>query len=119
MLAPAIVKLLNESQAALAISSVSVYEAALQIRRGRVEVDLSMNEWLHAATTEADIEILPVDAAIATSAAALPPHHGDPLDRIIIATAIHYDAMLVSVDGQFPHYKDLAGRLTSNNGLIL
>ncbi len=116
-LSPSIVRKLVESRAELAISSASVYEAALQIRRGRVEIDLSLDEWLHAATVEAGIKILPVNTEIAARAAVLPLHHGDPLDRIIIATAVHYDAMLVSVDGQFPRYEALAGRLISSQGL--
>ena len=116
-LSPSIVRQLVESRAKLAISSASVYEVALQIRRGRVEIDLSLDEWLHAATVGAGIEVLPVNTEIAARAAVLPLHHGDPLDRIIIATAIHYDALLVSVDSQFPHYEALAGRLISSQGL--
>ncbi|MBF0214026.1 MAG: type II toxin-antitoxin system VapC family toxin [Magnetococcales bacterium] len=113
-LAPSIAKRLDETRAGLAISSVSVYEALLQIRRGRVAIDLPVQEWLHAATVEAGIEVIAVNAEIAAKAALLPLHHGDPLDRIIIATALHHDVGVVSVDGQFPHYEALAGRLISN-----
>ena len=33
------------------------------------------------------------------------------VDRMIIATALELDGQLASVDGQFPAYPELAGRL--------
>jgi PIN domain nuclease of toxin-antitoxin system len=107
----AIKKRLTESPAALAISSASIYEAILQIQRGRVTIDLPLDEWLQAATAEADIAVLTVNADIAAKGATLPLYHGDPLDRIIIATAIHHDAQLASIDSKFPAYEALNGRL--------
>ena len=110
-LSRSIEKKLTESTAPLAISSVSIYEAVRQIKRGRVSIDLPWQEWLHAATRESDIAIMNVSAEIAATAGELQLHHGDPLDRIIIATAICHDAMLASVDSQFPHFEILDGRL--------
>lgn len=106
-------KRLMDGAESLAISSVSIYEAVLHIRRGRVVIDLPLNEWLHVATVEAGISVMPVNDDIAANAAALPAHHGDPLDRMIIATALYRNALLVSVDGQFSRYESLAGRLLS------
>ncbi|MEO5346132.1 MAG: type II toxin-antitoxin system VapC family toxin [Magnetococcus sp. YQC-9] len=88
----------------LCISSVSVYETLLLIRRGRLRIDMPEEEWLRQATVNADIRVLSVSAAIAERAALLPLLHGDPLDRLIIATALHHPALLVSLDGQFQHY---------------
>ncbi len=48
---------------------------------------------------------------IAGIAVDLPEHHSDPQDRIIIATALRYDAQLMSADGKFPLYKELADKL--------
>ena len=48
---------------------------------------------------------------IAGIAVDLPEHHSDPQDRIIIATALSHDAQLMSADGKFPLYKELADRL--------
>lgn len=109
----AIEKQLLENPAPPAVSSASVYEAILQIRRGRVAIDLPLEEWLHSATVESGITVLTVNAEIAARAATLPLHHGDPLDRFIIASAIHHNALLASVDSQFPRYEALAGRLIS------
>jgi PIN domain nuclease of toxin-antitoxin system len=43
--------------------------------------------------------------------AKLPEHHRDPADRMIIATAIHHDIKLASLDGAFPAYQEVAAQL--------
>ncbi|MEI7866491.1 MAG: type II toxin-antitoxin system VapC family toxin [Candidatus Methylumidiphilus sp.] len=48
-------------------------------------------------------------------AVALPEHHKDPQDRIIIATALQYKANLISFDTQFPLYQELDGCLINKN----
>ena len=47
----------------------------------------------------------------AERAVSLPEHHKDPVDRIIIATTIEHQAQLLSVDGRFSDYQELAGLL--------
>jgi PIN domain nuclease of toxin-antitoxin system len=106
-----IARRIEEGRERLAISAVAIYELVLQRERKRIEIDLPLVAWLHAATVETDIAVLPVDADITQTAALLPLHHGDPLDRLLIATALCHDALLVSIDNQFPHYEILAGRL--------
>lgn len=106
-----IARRIEEGRERLAISAVSIYELTLQRERGRIQIDLLLDEWLYAATVEADISVLSVDTDIARTAALLPRWHGDPLDRLLIATAIGHDALLASVDTQFPHYEALSGRL--------
>jgi len=43
----------------------------------------------------------------------LPEHHRAPQDRIIIATVLAHDGRLISADGKFPLYQELAGKLIS------
>lgn len=95
----------------LAISAVSVWEAAYLARAGRVDLGLPWDEWLVTATARAKIEVIPVSGVIAARAAHLPLHHRDPADRFIIATAFECDTQLISLDSRFPHYEELAGRL--------
>ena len=104
---------IEEGFETLAISSASIYEIVLQIQRGRIAISLPLEEWLHAATVEAEITVFDANPAIASQAALLPLHHGDPLDRIIIASALHHDALLASVDSKFPGYEALSRRLIS------
>ena len=93
------------------VSSVSCFELALAHHRGRLELPMPRNEWFALALQGSDIECLPLDERIAQKAVNLTEVHRDPFDRIIIATALHLDARLASVDGHFAAYPELAGIL--------
>jgi hypothetical protein len=67
--------------------------------------------WFQDALTPARIEIFPLTPDIATCAVNLSPIHRDPFDRLIIATALTYQANLASVDGVFSQYSELDGYL--------
>jgi PIN domain nuclease of toxin-antitoxin system len=95
----------------IGISAISCFEMAWLVRHGRVHLSLSLDEWFGAVEASATVEFLPVTSAIARQAVALPEHHKDPQDRLIIATALIHDAQLMSLDAQFPAYQELQGRL--------
>lgn len=95
----------------LYISVVSIYEFVWLIQRGRINLTLDMDAWLQASTTDVSINPLPVTAAIARRAAGLPMIHGDPIDRLIIATSLENALALMSIDGQFTHYTELQSLL--------
>ena len=81
------------------------------VRHGRIELGCEFAQWLEDLEAAECIRILPVTSRIASLAVALPEHHKDPQDRLIIATAIVHDAQLMSFDGNFPLYQELQGRL--------
>ncbi len=93
------------------VSAISSFEVIYLVKRKRIELPLPPREWLEEALSGSGIESLPMTAAIAAMSAELPEHHKDPADRIIIATALAYDAKLASLDGMFPVYEALQGRL--------
>ena len=81
--------------------------------RGRILLKLPLADWIQQATGDAGIQVLPVTAGIAHLAGQLPRHHLDPLDRLIIATALAHEAQLASLDDKFPLYEDLADTLVN------
>lgn len=95
----------------LAISAISCWELGQLVRRGRVQLTLPVDQWIDYALADAGIECLTVDRRIASLAAALPEHHRDPADRLIIATALVHDCALASLDGAFDSYVELSNRL--------
>ena len=101
------------SESRIGVSAISSLEVVYLVKRQRIELPLPTREWLREALAPSGIESLPMTAEIAAASAELPEHHKDPADRIIIATALAYDAKLASVDGMFPLYSELAGRLLS------
>jgi PIN domain nuclease of toxin-antitoxin system len=93
-----------ETDEAVAVSAISCWEVAMLAERGRLSLPLPVSAWIDEASVGSDVEILPLDCAPAQAAAALPQHHRDPADRLIIATAIQLDAALISLDERFPDY---------------
>jgi len=100
-----------ESAPRVGVSAVSCFELALSHHRGRLELPLPPRDWFARALDGSDVELLPLTAEIAVRAVELANIHRDPFDRIIIATVIELNAMLASIDGHFPAYPELAGRL--------
>jgi PIN domain nuclease of toxin-antitoxin system len=89
----------------LAISAMTCWEVAWLERRGRLQLQPTLNDWLALALADSCVRCLPVDRAVAVRAAQLPEHHRDPADRVILATAIEQQAALVSLDAAFGAYK--------------
>jgi PIN domain nuclease of toxin-antitoxin system len=99
-----------ETADSLGISSMTCWEMVWLVQHGRIVLKLPVSDWLDQIE-ENGVAIIPVSRAIAERAVSLPEHHKDPVDRIIIATAVEYQAQLLSVDGRFPDYQELAGLL--------
>ena len=97
----------------LAVSAITCWEVAWLVRRGRLELRLSLVDWLDEALAGSNVICLPIDRGIAVRAASLPEHHRDPADRLIIATAMERQAPLISLDGAFAAYFESIGSLIS------
>jgi PIN domain nuclease of toxin-antitoxin system len=95
----------------VAVSVISCFEIAQLVKRERLILPLPVNEWLQEALAPAGIELLPLLPAITCRAVDLTDIHKDPFDRMIIATALNYDAKLMSVDSHFKSYPELHGHL--------
>ena len=97
----------------LAISAVSIYELSVLAKRQRITLTLPVDEWLTAATQEGGIDVLSITRAVAQRAGKLESVHGDPIDRMIMATALIRDIQLVSIDNVFSRYIELKNHLLS------
>jgi len=72
----------------LYLSAISVFEIATGLRRGRIELSRPLEAWLADLFLLPEVRVEPVHASIAAQAAMLGETvHGDPADRIILATA--------------------------------
>ncbi len=90
------------------ISPVSCYEVALAEARGRLLLPCNVDQWFQEALEPSGISLFPLTPTISSCAVNLSPIHRDPFDRIIMATAIEYQAKLASIDGYFGQYPELA-----------
>ncbi len=93
------------------VSAISCFEVSLLVNRGKLQLPLPVEDWIKEGLENSGIDSLPVTCDIMHKAAMLSEIHRDPADRIIIATALVYDAKLASIDSVFPDYMELQGRL--------
>ena len=72
----------------VSIAAISLWEAQMLHRKGRLEVPLSFADWIEQAADPRAVRVLPLDTAVVLALDALPKSfHGDPADRLIVATA--------------------------------
>ena len=77
-----------EDAESVAVSAISCFEIEWLARHGRIELEISLDEWFSSVFFEAGISCIPITCDVARLAASLPEHHKDPQDRLIIATSI-------------------------------
>lgn len=83
----------------LCISAISMWEVQILHAKGRLELPLPFAEWLSRATEEDVIHTLPLDRDVVIAVDGLPgSFHGDPADRIIVATARAHAISLATRD---------------------
>ena len=72
----------------LFLAAISLWEAQVLHAKRRLDLPLSFAEWLARATDDRMISVLPLDVDVVLALDALPDSfHGDPADRLIVATA--------------------------------
>jgi PIN domain nuclease of toxin-antitoxin system len=81
----------------LVLSGIVPWEVALLVRKGRIELPVSVAEWLSGLESSARWRIVALDARIALDADGLEMHE-DPADRFIVATALRCAVPLVTKD---------------------
>ena len=106
-LSPRAKSLIATDGASLAVSAVSAFEIAVKARKHKLDLKLPREQWWQTALAHHGIASIPVSADIALASVALPPHHADPADRIIIATALHFAAPVLTADPAFAAYGSL------------
>jgi PIN domain nuclease of toxin-antitoxin system len=81
----------------LAVSAASFWEITMLVDKGRLRLDLSPNN-MRRKVLEHGIREIGLTGDVAIDAARLPSFHGDPADRMIVATSLSSGATLVTAD---------------------
>jgi PIN domain nuclease of toxin-antitoxin system len=91
----------------IAVSPITVWEISRKIALGKLErpappgFNGSLSEWLR----QAGYRMLPMTWDASERANALPMHHKDPIDRILIASALEKKLTIVADDEIFARYQ--------------
>jgi PIN domain nuclease of toxin-antitoxin system len=95
----------------LLVSTISCWEVAMLVQRGRLALSLEVERWLAVMASIPAVRLLPLEPAVAVAATRLPePFHADPVDRFLVAQARELAVPLLSADRKirdYPHGQSL------------
>ncbi len=80
---------------ALYISTISVWEVAMLVQKGRLQLTMAVDDWVAHTEALPFVTFVPVSNRIAMKSVHL-PIHPDPADRTIIATALSLGVAIVT-----------------------
>jgi Uncharacterized protein conserved in bacteria len=89
---------LADPTVALHVSAISAWEIAIKSRKGRLALPSAAEAWWQTFLNSFAVNEVPVTGSIAMGAVAEELPHGDPADRIIVATARSLGARLLTAD---------------------
>lgn len=93
------------SRSELLISPISAWEIGMLVGKGRLELQVPLDEYVRTLFAQQGVVTATLTPAIAAAATHLPGTlHSDPADRILIATAAEFGAQLVTRDRALHDY---------------
>ena len=87
----------------LCVSIVSIWEIALKINKGKLDLGISLEE-LIAKIRDSRICIVSVETNHILGLAKLPFIHNDPFDRLLISSALVEDMTIITADENIQKY---------------
>lgn len=88
------------------VSSISAWEIALLVQKGRLTLTTNVDDWLATVREIDSVRFVPVDNDVAVQSTRLPGEfHPDPADRMIVALARHVSSPLVTADSKIRAYR--------------
>ena len=70
----------------------------------KLELPVPPSTWFQQIVEHHGLAVIDLDPTICLKATELPPIHGDPCDRFIIANALVHDLPVVTADAKFEKY---------------
>lgn len=86
------------------ISPASYWEIAIKIGLGKYSLPEPLDTFIEREIAANDMRILPIEPKHAAVLSAMPMHHRDPFDRLIIAQALAEKIAIVGSDPDFDDY---------------
>lgn len=88
------------------LSAISIWEIAKKVEKQQLGFDRPVEHWLHSATSVEGLRLWELSPPILIQSCQLPkPFHGDPADQMLVATARHHGAVLVTKDERIRNYQ--------------
>lgn len=85
-------------------SAISIWELGVKVQRGKLDLGISIGEFVHRIDRSAIVQLLAVDTATWLRSLEIVWDHRDPADRVIVATALLQGVPLVTADDQIRRF---------------
>lgn len=106
--------IVQHENAGLGVSVISCWEVANLVERKRIDLSISLSEWVDLALRYPGVRLLDLTPPIAIESTQLPgDFHRDPADRILVATARLQNYPLLTADElilRYPHVQTVSAR---------
>lgn len=89
----------------LVLSPVSLWEMAIKVSIGKLELLKSFEELIPAQLQMNAVDLLPIEVRHLSMLIRLPFHHRDPFDRLIISQGIVEEIPVITGDTIFQKYE--------------
>lgn len=89
----------------LCLSPISAWEIGLLVSKNKLDLGQSPSAWFNGFVQQFKISVVDITPEIAINSSYLPgKFHGDPADRILVATALAHSTALLSADKEIVSY---------------
>lgn len=96
--------ILEDGDNDLYLSIASLWEIAIKLSSGKLKLDFPFLELATQKTVQYGVTLLAITPMHLDLVAALPFHHRDPFDRLIVAACLSEGLPVLSRDGMFDAY---------------
>jgi PIN domain nuclease of toxin-antitoxin system len=90
----------------LYVAAITIWEMAMLVAKGYVRLGIPTIDWVRGAIYGSRVVVQPLEPSIAVDSVELGAFHGDPADRMIVATARHLGGVLVTKDSGILDYAE-------------
>jgi len=90
----------------LGVASVTFWEVAMLFEKGRLDLQIELDVW-RFELLQTGLQEIPLQGSTALRAGQLQAFHGDPADRMIVATALENAATLITADRKILEWNTL------------
>ena len=103
-LGPRARRAIERDAASVHVSAASAWEIAIKARAGRLALASPLHHWMPSELERDGFVMLNVTVEHAVGVGALPNHHDDPFDRLLIVQARQEGLTVVTSDSVFDEY---------------
>jgi PIN domain nuclease of toxin-antitoxin system len=101
-----------EAREAIRVSPVTLFELAALHTSGRLRLSRALEQWVGDSVDAAGVRIAELTPSVAIDAGSIPRAAlSDPLDRLLVSTARHLDAVFVTADRRILEYASETGNV--------